>query len=284
MSDLKNDFRNPNSYFNTVLTDLNKRKRVLRFGEWTTEEENVMLLKFVHDRQEAIKERKDPALNNDYNINFVGENAKYVDNRFANLSGNYDKLYQKVAQDVAAMGTDITDTAYLAATLKVINDFIPLKGSPREWQENADIRAKLLHNVNRIFGLNSYLISAYNEETEQNSLFVAMQGTCKSSVINEDVDGWQIVNPAAVSIVTIGTYDMFYPNRAFISDSEFETFSKNTSKFETRFDAPADNSHIFNILNDSARAIATVKNIGNLDFSIKDMKKINTKEQEMSQA
>ncbi len=274
MSDYKNDFDNSNSCFNTVLTDLVKRKKKLRSGEWTTEQENKMLMKFIHERQDSAKNQTNCVLNQDYNIEIIGENTKYIEKDFVELDKNYDDIFIRIVHDLAAIGVKISDTAYLTLCLKALNETIPLKGSLNEWQEQANTRAKIIHNINKTLGVNSYLFLAYNEETEHDSYFILVQGKCRSSTTDLTKDGWQIVNPAAMSIVNIGTYEMLYPNRAFINDNELDIFTNNTPKFTAKYETAANDSEILDILNDDVRAVAVIKNVGNLDFTIKEMKEI----------
>ncbi len=275
-----NDFDHPYSTYKDLLFELNQKRLVLRSGVWTSDEENKMLEEFIRGRVSALTGFFDEKIKNDYTLPIMRDNEDYFHKRFVKTTVNYDKFYVAVAYRLASGGTRVGDTNYLSFVLSNINDYVSLlQGYTQKQIFN---RAIMLHNINKIMGIHSYIINGKNSVNGERSLFVVMPGRFKNPETNKEVDAWQIVNPASYSSVILGNTDFPYPSRVFLSEGQLESLCNRPTQFEILYKAPADNANVKRMLNDSDVKRAVIKNVGNLDFGIEDLQPVKQKEMEAS--
>ena len=255
---------------------LKNAKREFRSrGPWTTAQENEMFAGYVRKMMVDANEKNTPG--SMLNFPIPAKNQDYFyDGGLIKLELSYEqleKMYVYMAYYLTCENERVIDTAFLSDAIDAVNDFIPLEQG-KDFQKSANHRADAIYNMCRLFNVPARLFIANNSETGNKSHFVILPGKTQEQGGTTKIDAWQIVNPAAYSIINIGSSKIPYPSRCFISEKQLSELVNAPEEFSIRYDAPADSSNVLSMVDEPERA--TVVNIGNPDFVVEHLSKYST--------
>jgi len=274
MSVLNNDFDRMDSELYSVYADLKNRKRNLRSGAWNNDLEHKMFTDFMREREEFVNRYK--LRESVLKFPVSPENKKYFyEGGLLDLKtdrATMDRMYAKAAAKLANEGDKLSDLILLADTIDVVNEFFPLNKSV-DFETQVNKRGSAIYNILRLFGVQARLIKGRNPITEIESNFVILSGRTKDNGVSRDT--WQIVNPAAYSIISVDDFSLPYPNRCSLSLDQTASLQNSPSSFCFDFKAPDSPDYILSMIVESERKNATVEYVGNLDFKIENLEKFS---------